>query len=284
MTIYGMTTSRVSQRFTKLAIDSFFENTKFKPKDLFILVDNDNSIDFKLDNRVLHIRNDTPQYFAVNANKVLKFAIENKADLVLMNNDIVLTPNWLDALEKYDNKITVPSCNEHIEMSLGGLTLKPAMELDEVLSYRKELDEISDTIISYPENRNKFVSLFRMGLYVMRIPYTISSIVGLMDEEYGRGGGEDIDYRIRTWKAGFDTSVVLDSFIIHFMGKSTWRSGESSFDTRKCEEQYQKHFLEKWGENITRVFLEGDVGTMRRFGVENLMMNREYKKVLDIIP
>ena len=94
-----------------------------------------------------------------------------------------------------------------------------------------------------------------MAFYCFKIPYEILNKIGYFDKTFGKGGGEDIDYRIRCAIKGYEVNFVLDSYLLHFHGKSTWDGYESVNQTEKRNEVYTKAFLKKWGKELTQIFI-----------------------------
>src|SRR5262249_43977992 len=74
--------------------------------------------------------------------------------------------------------------------------------------------------------------------------------VGELDERFGAGGGEDWDYCLRCQAAGVPVQYALDSYVLHFMGKSTWRGAETPAQSRAREEMYLQAFREQWGRRL----------------------------------
>ena len=77
-----------------------------------------------------------------------------------------------------------------------------------------------------------------MPFYCFKIPYKILFDVGKFDTSFGKGGGEDIDYRIRCANKNFDVNFLTDSYLLHFQGKSTWDGVESPKETEKRNKIY----------------------------------------------
>jgi glycosyltransferase involved in cell wall biosynthesis/GT2 family glycosyltransferase len=239
---FCMVNTKNSQEYTYKALETFAKHTRLNQGDKFFLIDNDDSFQHKI-NGINLIKNKTPQSFAKNVNQVLSEAIENKADFVMLNNDIIFTENWLEPLINH-NSITLPLCNQYITEKTNKFEVLPAMDISEYIGNEKEFDDISKKITSRNLNFNqpKLISF-----YCFYLPYSISSVVGLFDEDFGKGGGEDVDYRLRAHLKGYETRLVSNSYVLHFMGKSTWRGGETQEETQKRNEEYYQHFVSKWG-------------------------------------
>ena len=64
-----------------------------------------------------------------------------------------------------------------------------------------------------PVHKNKFLIGFCMG-----INWEAYKKVGLLDERFGIGGNDDLDYSIRLGDAGFDLYVDRSTFVWHYGG------------------------------------------------------------------
>jgi GT2 family glycosyltransferase len=76
----------------------------------------------------------------------------------------------------------------------------------------------------------------------------VSSKVGLLDEEFGMGGGEDIDYSLRAEQLGIETKFNHNSYLLHFSSKTLDSETENQRDQRI--EQLYFHFCKKWGKEL----------------------------------
>ena len=246
--------TRKTQEYTYKSISTFAKNTPFRADvDRFYLIDNDVSFDDETWGMIV-IKNGLPLTFAQNINQVLKIAIQDKADFVLMSNDIIFTQGWFEPLISNDS-IMVPLCNQCIDLETQKFKTTFAMSLSDYLGNEEEVELIA----KYVKSLNlKFTQPKLIPYYSFYLPYEVSSEVGLFDENFGRGGGEDIDYRLRANKKGFETKMSSDSWVLHFMGVSTWRSGESNETTQMHNKKYIDYFKEKWGNDIANLMLNAD--------------------------
>jgi GT2 family glycosyltransferase len=123
-----------------------------------------------------------------------------------------------------------------------------------------------------------------MPFYCFRLPRRVYATIGRFDEGFGRGGGEDVDYRVRAYLAGFETYLALESYILHFQGKSTWQGGETTPEQRARELEYRTHFRRKWGDELAAIFLgmgqAREVAERRGFAKEIDAGN--FKRVIEI--
>lgn len=71
------------------------------------------------------------------------------------------------------------------------------------------------------------LSAYRLDFFCVAIPRRIFEQVGLLDEGFGRGYFEDLDYSLRVKKAGYKLGIAEDCFIYH--------RGSASFGKVPCE-------------------------------------------------
>ena len=52
----------------------------------------------------------------------MRIAVSEGKDLIVMNNDVIFTPNWSELLGNSEDAITIPSCNQtHTDLGIPGL-------------------------------------------------------------------------------------------------------------------------------------------------------------------
>lgn len=247
---YCMVTTDNSKKYTDIAIESFFKYTNFKSQDRFFLIDNDNKYKLTQHNdKITKISNNIPKTFAENMNLIMKLAFLDKTDFIGLNNDLVFTENWNRNFGK-SRVISVPLCNQKLTGKYGSLEIKSAMDLED---YQDKENELNEFVKGIKLDKLQIDSTI-IGFYCFHIPYEIISQIGFFDENF-ENGGEDIDYRARALQHGYDVEINTSSYLLHFYGKSIWRSGESKEKTLKREKNYRHYFEKKWGANIANQLL-----------------------------
>lgn len=284
MTYFGMVTTGRSRHYTVPALDSFFRWTEFAIDDRFLLIDNDG--DFELPSsysRIELVRHERPHSFATNVNLVIKEAARRDADVVFLNNDIIFTPGWLPPLCVANAAILIPMCNNHVTYQHGGLKLQPEMNLEDYVGHEDDLLTIAATH-SNDRRMEGFLRPLHAGFYCFRLPRLIYSTIGLFDEGFETAGGEDTDYRIRAHLAGFDIGVAAKAYVLHFVGRSTWRSGEGSDTTRSREAVYNHYFRAKWGDDLARIFIvtRNWKEHAAAIGLESILMSGDYRRAISL--
>lgn len=252
-TVYAMITSKSSDYYTGLAIDSFLKHTKLGSNDQFYLIDND-AIGTHRDKPINIIVNSHPQSFSKNINDIIDLADDK--DIVILNNDIVFTSGWSEPLKGYHDTILIPSCNQTHLYSSGNLVLEQSMNIDQ---YNNPY-ELNDIVRQHRSvSGSGFFEKLIMPFYAVKIPAKIYKTIGKFNETYGKGGGEDVDYRLRAIQAGFSVKYVKSSYLLHFQGKSTWSGAEAEQETLDRNQKYFDRFTELWGSDLSNLLLNGGI-------------------------
>ena len=264
-----MVTVKNTNYYTDYALKSFFKNTPINDDDDFFLIDNDGceTSKFSTYGKIKIIKNNHPLNFAENVNQIIDIAIKNKKDLIFLTNDLVFTEDWIKPVLLNSSDISIPSNNQifQYQSDCGNLKLKVTMDSKD---FNENYDLLNDIVKKHKKKfkpNQKFQTLL-MPFSCFKIPYDILKQVGYLDASYGTGGGEDIDYRIRCTIKGYDVNFLLDSYLLHFHGRSTW-----GIETRKQMEErnkkYTEVFLKKWGHDMTQILI-------LRNNFSNILSNR----------
>jgi GT2 family glycosyltransferase len=260
--LFGMITTAASRHYTPVALRSFFAHTALGGEDTFFLIDNDADFDLPDDiaGRIRLVRPPRPQGFAKNANLLIAEARRRGADLFLMNNDLVFTPGWLDAMAGDRRALTSPLSNAQLTRRDGGFSTQPLMELSEYLGHETNLEAIGR---QHAAECRGYTTVASLAFFCIKIPAAVYNEVGTFDERFGKGGGEDRDYAIRAWMAGIPQEYALGSYVLHFQGRSTWRGAETPEQQAQRDAIYTQAFQKKWGAALTYAFIGGDWNLFR---------------------
>ena len=275
-----MVTLESTNFYTTHALKSFFKYTQLDKDDEFFLINNDNCKVDKLltANNFKIIKNSKPLSFAENVNQIIDIALEKKKDLIFLNNDLIFTKNWFKPLLKNSNEISIPSNNQifQYESDCKNLKLKVTMNFEDFNEKYELLNNIATRHKKKFESIQKFQTLL-MPFSCFKVPLNILSKVGHLDTSYGTGGGEDVDYRIRCAMKGYEVNFLIDTYLLHFHGKSTW-GVETIEQTEKRNKIYIKAFFDKWGSDMTQIFiLRKDFSNILKIkGLENLYKQGEF--------
>lgn len=160
--------------------------------------------------------------------------------ILLMNNDVIVTPGWLSRMlsvaEKktkiglvgpLTNYVTGPQKMEKVDydpITLNGLT--------------KFAEEFAQ------KNEGKVRTHYVLIGFCLLIKRSVVEKIGGLDERYGLGNFEDIDFCFRAHLAGFESVIAEDCFVHHFGHKTFLGLGMNyNENLRKNFEIFKK----KWG-------------------------------------
>lgn len=175
------------------------------PIDQLIVVDDGSPLRSKLSTMRRH-RNGG---YAKAVNSGLRKA--NGDVLIISNNDIVFYPGWLQAILQ---------------------PLRQGYDISSIRTSDSDGWEIEDKITE----GDKFGSIWAMKRKVYET-------LGGLDETFGKGYAEDLDYRRRAINAGFRIAKNHAGLVEH-QGKATFRQVDPE---DRHYHQALKHYKEKWG-------------------------------------
>jgi GT2 family glycosyltransferase len=266
-----MVTTAKSREYTPYALKTFFEVTPLRDQDALVLINNDDpeAHDHIPPNaaRTELITNPAPKSFAANANAMIERALANNCDLFFMNNDIIYTDDWLYPLLGHDQAILSPVSNREVQYVGSAvvvstqhvattMVLKAPMELSEYLASPRMFQALAE---AHRKTGGGYLPLLVFPFFCVKIPLPILQAVGHFDEAFGLAGAEDYDYALRAWLAGFEVKLALNSYLLHFWGKSTWSAKDCSSALPSYDTSFLQKFEAKWGSSLYRyIFLEND--------------------------
>ncbi|MGB8427382.1 MAG: glycosyltransferase [Desulfobacterales bacterium] len=233
--------------YTQKCLESIFKHTP----ELFelIIVDNGSTdgtvgymqseiLDKHGDVKISIIKNTENKGFAGGINQGI--AASTGDYVLLLNNDVVVTPGWLERL--------ITCCEKRPEIGIVGpkSNFVSGPQLVETADY--DLDSLSG-LKRFSErfatiNSKKSKRLLRVVGFCMLIKRSVIDKIGGMDDRYGIGNFEDDDFSIRAALAGFESWMAEDCFVHHF-GSRTFK-GEN-IDYRNSLHTNWKLFKKKWG-------------------------------------
>ena len=178
------------------------------------------------------IRNDKNEGFPVAVNQGLKDA---KGEiLVILNNDTLVTPGWLDNLVEHLKTFDlVGPCSNNIS-GLQQIAIDGYKNKSELYDFAKEQRE---------KNKGNILSWYKLVFFCVAFKRDVLDKVGFLDEQFSPGNFEDDDYCLRAIEAGFKLGIAYDVFI-HHQGSATHKSLDLNY--KKLMETNQAKFNNKW--------------------------------------
>jgi GT2 family glycosyltransferase len=226
--------------FTELAVASIRENTPLAHEIIII----DNGSDAETRERIARIPdlriiwNAINTGFAFGCNQGL--AAARGTHVVLLNNDVIVTAGWLDALIAVQRKNPAVGCSAPRTNSIAG-----PQQVDAV-PYHDLADLPAYAAARACEQRGRWTRQARVIGFCMCIDRRVIDEIGGLDPRYGTGNFEDDDYCMRMRAAGYDIAVCEDAFIHHF-GSATFI--RNAVDYRATIGRNKAIFAERW--NVT---------------------------------
>jgi GT2 family glycosyltransferase len=226
---------------TKICIESI---RKFTPKGRYeiIIVDNnskDKTIEWLKDQSDLKvIYNHYNAGFPKGCNQGIEIA--KGENILLLNNDTIVTPNWLNILD------TALHSSENIG-AVGPITNNTTNNQIVNVDYKS-----ISSMIDFACQTNRYNEdlheerIFLIG-FCFLIKKSVLEAVGLFDEQFTPGNFEDNDLSIRILLKKYSLLVCKDVFIHHF-GNKTFN--ENNLDYQKIYINSLNKFNVKWGFNI----------------------------------
>lgn len=219
-------------------INSVLANTDTN-QPIFLL--DDGSADIRLVEELNRIFRDNPNIrllcsesnlgFVKTVNRGI-FACEE--DVLVLNSDTIVTRGWTEKLTQCLNSderigIVCPLSNNATLLSL------PDINQEFPISEANEIEIIS--LLTERSSERRYPRIPVAVGFCMLIRRELLSQVGVFDEVYGFGYGEECDLSIRTWQAGYEIACADDTFIYH--------KGQASFS-----QSDQKYFAKQNNSNI----------------------------------
>lgn len=128
--------------------------------------------------------------------------------VILLNSDAFPTPGMLGKLTEHfvrDN-----------QLGMAGPVTNAAGNEQCIYTKAVSMEEKIDEGLRYASSGNSdTLPAYRLDFFCVAISRHVLEIVGLLDEDFGRGYYEDLDYSLRVKAAGFRLGVAEDVFVYH---------------------------------------------------------------------
>lgn len=247
--------------YTKLCIDSI---RKFTPKGTYeiIIVDNNSTDDttkwLKKQPDLKVIYNKTNKGFPAGCNQGIE--ISKGENILLLNNDIVVTPNWLNNMQK--------ALYSSDKIGVVGPVSNNCSNYQRIETSYNSIEEMLDFATTYNiSNENQWKLKTKLIGYCFLIKREVLDKVGLLDERFSPGNFEDDDYCYRVICEGYQLLLCIDTFIHHF-GSVSFNKDANKFS--QILKTNSEKFKDKWG-------FDSLYSSMIRLDIINLIQEDENK-------
>ncbi len=160
--------------------------------------------------------------------------------VVLLNSDTLLSPEWLERLERAllsgeDIGMAGPMSNCAAgAQQIDGLTLRTEEQID---AFARELAIRKDSTVR---------SVTRLVGFCLMIREAVWREAGPFDERFGIGNYEDDDYCTRVRRAGYHLVVAEDAFVFHHGGRTFTGMGLEGAAFNQLLDENRRRYMEKW--------------------------------------
>lgn len=251
---------------TKLCIESI---RKFTPKGYYeiIVIDNNSNEEtkewLKEQEDLITIFNDSNLGFPAACNQGIEVSIGES--LLLLNNDTIVTPDWLNNLSKslYSSSnigVVSPVTNSCSNGQQIGVAYD---NIEEMLDFAIGFNYSNPDLWNY---RSRLVG------YCYLIKREVVNKIGGLDEIFTPGNFEDDDWSFRTLREGYFLLMCRDTFIHHFGSVSFKNEGSKYYNHLMVN---KGKFGEKWG-------FSSDYGNNRRYDVIDVM-DKDTKNKINVL-
>jgi GT2 family glycosyltransferase/radical SAM superfamily enzyme YgiQ (UPF0313 family) len=226
---------------TRQCINKLYEHTR---RDFeLLLVDNGSTEDVpsfaaelqRLRGNVVYLRNEENGGYAYGCNQGL--AVARGEYVVLLNNDVVVTPGWLSkqlALLSLDSSLGMVGPRTNFSAGVQQIASVPYQDLDGMERFADEW---------FVEHAGEIGLTSRITGVCMVLRRDVLNKIGGFDTCFGTGNFEDDDFCLRVTRAGFHIAIANDVFVHHY-GSSTFKA--LKLDYRRLLEENWRFFCHKW--------------------------------------
>lgn len=183
-------------------------------------------------------------------------------NFVLLNNDTLVAPGWLESLLAHRNKIPGLGLLGALSNTERG---QCPLQLDHT-SYSGREEFLEFALSLRDKQAGHWRRVEKVSALAMLIPRAVWNAVGDFDLDYGLGYFEDDDYCFRVQDAGFRLACAEDVYVHHF-GSASFAALPGGRDAYL--ERGMRHFVFKWGKRaLDHVAAAHDATLLRPSGFQ----------------
>ena len=229
--------------FTRLCLRSVLANTASDGFEL-VVVDNGSSDGttaylarlVEQDARVRVLLNGTNMGFAPACNQGL--ALAGGDHLVLLNNDTMVPPGWLDGLRRH---LAEPGVG-----LVGPVTNRIGNEAEIDTDYRTWEEFLEAARRRASDHAGEWLEIGTPAMFCLAMRRQTYLRLGPLDESYEIGLLEDDDYAERARRAGYELRCA-DDVLVHHFGEASFGQLVPSGEYTRILEANQRRYAQKWG-------------------------------------
>lgn len=262
---------------TRECIRSVLLNTSL---DYELILINDCSSDERIDellesleniNNIRIINNEVNMGFVKNVNMGMKLSSN---DVILLNSDTIVTPKWLSkiVISAYTNRKvgTVTPLSNSSDISISELGVDKTQHALNDMAY--QVDKLSHYDYLEAPTGNGFC------LFIKR---QLIEEIGLFDEVFGMGYGEETDFTQRAYKKGWINLRNTSVFVYHRRHASFKKENTDKLklNNRKIIEKRHPDVFRNWDKFVESVEVQKSLDNIRN----NIQVNHNMHRILCVV-
>ena len=228
---------------TEDCITAIRENTNALDYEL-ILIDNGSEPPIKkpftgpMETRL--IRNEKNLGFPAAANQGIRAATGDI--VILMNNDIVVTPGWEQLMCSWIGEFSIVAATTNYSAGIQAQTVNAYESIDELNDAARDCIE---------RNEGHFQEVNFVMPFCAAIDKALFDEIGLFDESLWPCSGEDIDFCFRARQAGHRIAVAFEVYV-HHHGSVTLNAmaAAGEIDYSELLDRNDSHIADAWGKDF----------------------------------
>jgi GT2 family glycosyltransferase/ubiquinone/menaquinone biosynthesis C-methylase UbiE len=221
-----------NHKWTEWCLQAVARNTKDYE---VIVIDNGSNpkVELFVDMPIRIIRNESNLGFPAAVNQGIN---ESKGDVIcLLNNDVIVTPNWIDWTYWHFDKLDV----------LGPCTNYCAGDQQVKISFYEDDSQLDSRAVDFhKKNEHQFQETNFIIGFCMLFKKSLYDEIGRFDDSLWPCSGEEIDFCFRARQKGYNVGFVKDVYLHHEGSKTFHIIDEKYGDIIR---RNNTHLRSKWG-------------------------------------
>lgn len=239
--------------YLKLTIESIKQCTTY-PYEIYVVDSgSDDTHQYCLDNNIPIFYSEKRLTFA-EANNI---GIQNTNNyyICLLNNDIIVSHNWLQHLvkgtEQFDLVGPLSNCDKYWQHELSIIVDNVSLEPNMKISDFENIESLYNV-----QGMNQYYQRDWVAFYCTLGKREVINQIGLLDEGY-RNNAEDVDLCKRANLLGYTCGQNYNSFVFHFGGKTRKVSEDENYTQHHIENNESSIYYRQKYEKETVVIWQG---------------------------
>lgn len=208
----------------------------------------DNASDANTQQQLADAKNSFPNVTFVFNPQNIGFAAGNNVGIklatgeyiILLNSDAFPSPGMLGRL--------IEHFAQDAQLGMVGPVTNAAGNEQCIFTKPGSTDDVITEGLCYASSGESVTLIaYRLDFFCVAIPSKVIKEVGLLDEDFGRGYYEDLDYSLRVKQAGYHLGVAEDAFVFHH-GSTSF--GKVPHETKALIRRNKRLVLSKHGRKI----------------------------------